>query len=98
MIKPGQIVYANLTFRTKKGATLIAKEQVIAREYDKELKTVYTKKDDEYALKRFNIKEDIITLVSLEIIADLGMKNRSNGYSVVNRSESDERQDNGSFQ
>jgi hypothetical protein len=97
MIKPGQIVYANLTFRTKKGGTLVAKQQVIAREYDKPLKTVYTKKDDEYALARFKIKEDV-TLVSLEIIADLGMKNKSNGYSVVNKSESDERQDNGSFQ
>jgi len=80
-IKPGQILYADLIFKNKKGEKLVAKKQIIAREYDGEFQTVYKKGDehDIYQLKKFGINEDI-TLVDILTLVDLGMKNRPPGW------------------
>lgn len=97
MINEGQIVFANLVFKNKKGICTTVEKQVISREYNKELKVLYKKVEDEAVLRKYGLKEDV-TLIKVLILQDLGMKNKDNGYLSVNKSETDERQDNGSFQ
>lgn len=97
MVNEGQIVFANLTFRNKKGVCITVEKCVISRDYNKELKTLYSKVEDESVLRKYGIKEDV-TLIKVLILQDLGMKNKDNSYLTVSESETDERQDNGSFQ
>lgn len=75
MIKEGQIVFANLHFKNKKGKYIIVNKVIISRDYNKPLKTTYTLKDDESKLKSYDIKEDV-TLINIDIIENLGYKNK----------------------
>lgn len=74
MIEPGEIVYANLIFRNKKGEKFIVKGQVYSREYNGEQKTVYTKDADANKIKSFGLKQDCITLINIDVIKSLGFK------------------------
>ena len=75
-IKNGQILYANLTVVNKKGERAVAKQQIIAKEYDGTFQTVFKNdvEKDSYYIKKLGMKGDI-TITELEIITDLGMKN-----------------------
>lgn len=95
-INPGEIVYCNLIFKTKKGLKVVSKHQVFGREYNSEIKTSYKKDEDKYFMAKHGLKEDA-TLVDVEIISRHGFKNRTNEFSVGARSEKDERQENGTF-
>jgi hypothetical protein len=75
-IKPGQILYANLIFLTKKRVRVMVKEQIISREYNDDIQTLFNKDSDASVLNRYGIKEDA-TLIDIDIIKELGMKNKS---------------------
>jgi len=76
-VLPGQILYANLNFVNAKRQKLVAKEQIISREYDKEMKFYFDKENDRLTLEKWKLpKEDKLTLVSLDVLAELGFKNR----------------------
>ena len=85
MIKEGQIVYCNLTFKNKKGERTIVKEQIIGRDYDSQLKIFYdiANQDDLKKLTKWGLKESV-TLVKVDLIKDMGMKQRVDaGYKII---------------
>ena len=87
MIKEGQIVYCNLTFKNKKGERTIVKGQVIGRDYDSQLKIFYdiANQDDLKKLTKWGLKESA-TLVKVDLIKDMGMKQRVDvGYTVITK-------------
>lgn len=75
-IKAGQILYANLIVTNKKGERFVCKEQVLAKEYDGFFQTVFKNdiEKDSYYIKKLGMKGDI-TIVEIEIIEYMGMKN-----------------------
>lgn len=76
-VLPGQILYANLNFLNFKKQKFVAKEQIISREYDKEFKVYFDKENDRLTLEKWKLpKEDRLTIVSLDVLAELGFKNR----------------------
>jgi hypothetical protein len=74
-VLPGEILYADLHFINQKREKFVAKEQVISRDFDKEMQTTYTKDADYHSLNKWKIKQEKITLVNLNIKARLGFKN-----------------------
>ena len=78
MIEKGEIVFANLIFKNKKGIKIIVKEQIFSREYDGSYKQVYTKQNDEAKIKSFGLKEDTLTLQKIDVIKSLGFKIKYN--------------------
>jgi hypothetical protein len=75
MIKEGEIVYANLIFRNKKGVKIKVCNQIFSRDYNGSYRKVYTKELDAGKIKSFGLKEDSLTLIDIEVIKSLGFKN-----------------------
>lgn len=76
-IKPGEIVYCNLHFKTKVGTkeqVVIVEKQVFGREYVGEIQTEYKLPKDDRFLNKMKLKSDS-TLVKIDIIKSLGYKN-----------------------
>lgn len=100
MIKPGEIVHCNLTFVNKRKESIIIKDVVFGRPYAGKFQTIYKVDSTEDAglLIRYKIDEDV-ELISVEVLKSLGFKvdNQNSNYSTASKSETDERQANGSF-
>ena len=86
MIKEGQIVYANLTFKNKKGEKIFVREKVIGREYDKPLQLHFSALQSK---RKFSIEQEL-TLSKIDIIRDMGMKNPPSATTTYSFTESKE--------
>lgn len=101
MIKPGEIVHCNLVFLNKKKESIIRRDVVFGRPYAGKFQTIYkidSTTEDAGLLIRYKIDEDV-ELISVEVLKSLGFKvdNQNSNYSTASKSETDERQANGSF-
>ena len=99
MIKEGEIVHANLTFKISKNRIVVAKEIVFARPYKGKFQTIYKMdvRDDYFLLKKCGIKEEA-ELIKVDVIKSLGFSVKYAGHSVVKKSETDmKRQKDGNY-
>jgi len=82
-VQPGEIIYANLNFVNSKNKKIVIKEQVVAREYNSELKVRYEKTTDAKLFSKNEIKEDYLILKSLDLLVSLGFKNKKFDFVSV---------------
>lgn len=86
MGKPGQIVYCKMVCITKSGKVLNAKPFVYAYPYNHTNDLSYLLQDDKLIIRKFNVQEDL-TIKSIEIISYHGFKNKSKGFTEVQKSD-----------
>lgn len=87
MIKPGQIVYCNIKCKTLKNKIMEVKGIVYASEYSGFNPNLsFNNSDDRFTIRKFNVKEDLI-ITGIEIIKELGFKNKSKEFTEVKASD-----------
>jgi len=98
MIKPGEIVFCNVTLKTAKDKSVLVRETIMAREYDKELQMKFTmEKDGGYLKSRFKLSMDA-EITKIDVIRSMGYKVKHSESSLaIPAAEKNERQANGTY-
>jgi len=98
-IKPGEIVYCILTYKTKKGKSKTSKKIVYSRSYKNESKKelFFNLKDDRIFIKRIGEKEDL-TILDINIIESLGFKQKTKLYTSVKKNSEERNKITGAYE
>lgn len=94
----GQIVYCNLHLKTKNNKKVVLKETVFSYDYEKKRTKLYwSVLDDKRLIKRTGFEEDLI-IEKIDVIKELGYKNKSKEYTLAKANKLSKRDKMGGYE